>query len=263
MKKTNEFQLPIRDIRKIKNKAKKKRKKDEFSKRINSNDYIVEVENLSKIYISGGNKATKVLVDLNLKIKKGDFVVLFGKSGSGKSTLLNIISGLDRPTDGQVIVCNKNLPYLSNNELTKFRRDYLAFIFQQYHLLNNVTGLENAETGQYLQKNKNKLVDIKKYFEEFELLDAMNKYPSQMSGGQQQRISIIRALSKNADIIFADEPTGALDKKTSKIVLELLKKIHETQKKTIIMVSHNSDVAKHANRIIVLNNGKIADEIDN
>lgn len=245
----------------IKNKSTKKRKIDGNAKLKNREGYIIEVKNLSKYYFSNNNEPTLVLDNLNLSIKKGDFVVLFGKSGSGKSTLLNIISGLDRPSTGDVIVNDLNLPYSSNNELTKFRRNHLAFIFQQYHLLNNITGYENVETGQYLQKDKKLHIDIKQLFKDFELEDVMYKYPSQMSGGQQQRISIMRALAKNASIIFADEPTGALDKKTSVLVLELLKKINIEQNKTIIMVSHDPDVAKYAKKIITLENGRIVPNI--
>lgn len=254
---TQTINVSNKKVRKTKKESKRKRKKDQFYNLKNENGYIIEVKNLTKNYISSGNSLTKVLIDLNLKIKSGEFVVLFGKSGSGKSTLLNIISGLDRATSGQVIVFNKNLPYLSNNELTMFRREHLAFIFQQYHLLNNITGYENVETGQYLQKSRKKSIDIKELFKEFELIDVMEKYPSQMSGGQQQRISIMRALAKDANIIFADEPTGALDKKTSTIVLNMLKKINQEQGKTIIMVSHDPEVTKYATRVIVLEKGKI------
>lgn len=254
---TQTISVSNKKIRMIKKESKKKRKKDEFYNLQNEKGYIIEVKNLTKNYVSGGNSLTKVLIDLNLKIKSGEFVVLFGKSGSGKSTLLNIISGLDRATSGQVVVFNKNLPYLSNNELTMFRREHLAFIFQQYHLLNNITGYENVETGQYLQKSKMRTIDIKELFKEFELTDVMEKYPSQMSGGQQQRISIMRALAKDASIIFADEPTGALDKKTSTIVLNMLRKINQEQGKTIIMVSHDPEVTKYATRVIVLEKGKI------
>lgn len=243
---------------------KRKRKKDEFTHLRNKKDYVIELDSVSKAYIVGRNKIVKVISNLNLKISKGEFVVLFGKSGSGKSTLLNIMSGLDRATFGNVIVNNVNLPYLSNEELTNFRRKNISFVFQQHHLLNNITAYENVETGALLNKNKNNTVDIKKMFEEFELTELMDKYPSQMSGGQQQRVSIMRALAKNSDIIFADEPTSALDEKSGTAIMEIFKKINKEQGKTIILVSHNPDVAKYANRKIFLNKGKIEkDEIIN
>ncbi|MGL4343143.1 MAG: ATP-binding cassette domain-containing protein [Metamycoplasmataceae bacterium] len=247
------------EAKKINKDNKYKRKKDGNEKRINDDNYIIQLEDVSKYYVAK-NKTTKVLSKINLKIKKGEFVILFGKSGSGKSTLLNLISGLDRASEGQIIVANKNLPYLSNNQLLKFRRDNVSFIFQSYNLLNNLTGIDNVETGLYLQKDKDKKIDIKPLFKEFDLEDVIKKYPSEMSGGQQQRISILRALAKNSDIIFADEPTGALDTKTSKIVLDVLRKINIENNKTIIMVSHDPSVVNYATRVITLSNSKIIED---
>lgn len=242
-------------------KMKKKRKKDSNIHLQNNPGYVIELKNVFKSYPISRNEVTPILKGVDLKIKRGEFVILFGKSGSGKSTLLNIMSGLDRANHGDVIVENTNLPYLSNEELTKFRRRHVAFIFQQYHLLNNITGYENVETGLILQKHKDrKNFNIKKAFEEFDLLDVIDKYPSQMSGGQQQRISIIRALAKNADIIFADEPTSALDKKTGVAVMELLRKINQEKGTTIVMVSHDPDVIQYANRKIFLNKGTIIND---
>ena len=248
--------MDFKTKKEIKKANNKKRKKDKNHSLINQETNIIDIKNLNKYYVTGGN-STKVLTDLNLSIKTGEFVILFGKSGSGKTTLLNLMSGLDRPTSGDLIVCNQNLPYLSSTQLTTFRRENLAFIFQSYNLLTNLSGYDNVETGVYLQKDKSKKQDITKMFEDFDLIDVIHKYPSQMSGGQQQRISILRALAKNSEIIFADEPTGALDKKTSKIVLELLRKINKELGKTIIMVSHDPDVAKYATRVIKLSKSKI------
>lgn len=254
--------LPVNssETRKIKRQNNHKRRKDEHKDMKNTDNNIIEVKNIKKYYLTNKKEAIVVLNDLSLKIERGDFVVLFGKSGSGKSTLLNIISGLDRATEGNVIVKDKNLPYLSNSELTKFRRENVSFIFQQYHLLNNITGYENVETGMILQKDKNNRIDINQMFKDFELEEVIHKYPSQMSGGQQQRVSILRAIAKNSEIIFADEPTGALDKKTSDIVMNLLQKINKEQGKTIIMVSHDPDVVRYAKRTIVLSKGKIVSD---
>lgn len=239
-----------------------KRKSDENKNNKNEVGNIIDIKNLNKYYISGGS-TTRVLSDLTLSIKTGEFVILYGKSGSGKTTLLNLMSGLDRPTSGDLIVSNQNLPYLSNIELTTFRRKKLAFIFQSYNLLNNLSGFDNVETGLYLQKDKTKQQDIQKMFEDFDLIDVIDKYPSQMSGGQQQRISILRALAKNSEIIFADEPTGALDKKTGTIVMELLRKINRELGKTIIMVSHDPELIEYSTRVIKLSNSKISqDEIN-
>ncbi len=262
-KETNEFILDSQII-KIDFKTKKqihkannkKRKKDINKKLLNEENNIIDIQNLNKYYVTGGH-STQVLTNLNISIKTGEFVVLFGKSGSGKTTLLNLMSGLDRPTSGDLIVCNQNLPYLSSTELTTFRRENLAFIFQSYNLLTNLSGYDNVETGAYLQKDKSKKIDITKMFEDFDLADVIHKYPSQMSGGQQQRVSILRALAKNSEIIFADEPTGALDKKTGNIVLELLRKINQELGKTIIMVSHDPSVVKYSTRVIKLSKSKI------
>lgn len=242
------------------NNRKRSKRNDPDHAFINRDGNIIDIINLNKYYISSGN-STRVLTNLNLEIRRGEFVVLFGKSGSGKTTLLNLMSGLDRPTSGSLIVCDQNLPYLSNTQLTSFRRENLSFIFQSYNLLTNLNGYDNVETGDYLQKDKSKKQDIKKMFEEFDLIDVMDKYPSQMSGGQQQRISILRALAKNSEIIFADEPTGALDKKTSKIVMELLQKINREWGKTIIMVSHDPGIIKYATRVIKLSESKIISDL--
>ncbi|TDU98156.1 ABC transporter ATP-binding protein [Metamycoplasma hyosynoviae] len=222
----------------------------------NTEGYIVEVENLTKTYISG-NVATNVLKGISFSIKRGEIAILYGKSGSGKSTLLNIMSALDRPTSGKIVVNNISLPYLSDRKQTMFRRKNISFIFQNYNLLQNLNSYDNVETGAYLQADKSKKINIRKLFKEFDLLECMYKYPSQMSGGQQQRVSILRALAKNSEIIVADEPTGALDEKTGKIVLKILQEINRDYHSTIIIVSHDPDIAELADKVIWLENGKI------
>ncbi|VEU77192.1 ABC transporter ATP-binding protein [Mycoplasmopsis columbina] len=235
----------------------KKHKKDNNATLKNKEGNIIDVQNVTKYYING-NVINHILDNISLSIKKGEIILIFGVSGGGKSTLLNLISGLDRPNSGNVIVCDKNLPYLSNAKLTLFRRHHVSFIFQSYNLLENLSAYDNAETGSYLQRDHNKRVDIVELFEQFELKEEMNKFPSQMSGGQQQRVSIIRALAKNADIIFADEPTGALDTSTSKIVLKTLYEINQARNTTVIMVSHDPKIKPMANRIITIAQGKIS-----
>ncbi|WP_051619133.1 ABC transporter ATP-binding protein [[Mycoplasma] collis] len=256
---TNQKEVNIlskKEISKIKKANNKPKKKQGNINNTNTSGNIIDIQNVYKSYLSG-SVVTQVLKGINFTIKKGEFAVLFGKSGSGKSTLLNIISGLDRASDGEVIVANNNLTYYSNAKLTKFRREKVSFIFQSYNLLQNLTGYDNVLTGAYLQKDKNKILNIKNLFKEFEIDEIKYKYPSQMSGGQQQRISILRALAKNADIIFADEPTGALDEKTSKIVIRQLKYINKKYKTTIIMVSHDPSIAKMCDKVIKLSDGKI------
>ena len=187
---------------------------------------------------------------------------MYGKSGSGKSTLLNIISALDRPTSGKVIVNDISLPYLSNRNQTLFRRENISFIFQNYNLLQNLNSYDNVETGSYLQSDKSKRLDIKKLFVDFDLEQCMYKYPSQMSGGQQQRVSILRAIAKNSEIIVADEPTGALDENTGKIVLKLLQQINKEYKSTIIIVSHDPDIAAIADKVIYLELGHVKNIVE-
>ncbi|EFF41161.1 ABC transporter ATP-binding protein [Mycoplasmopsis alligatoris] len=233
-----------------------KRKKDENKGLVNSENAIIEVKNVSKYYLSG-DVVTRVLKNINLTINRGEIVVIVGTSGGGKSTLLNLISGLDRPSKGDVIVNNVNLPYLSDSQLTHFRRKNVCFIFQNYNLLQNLSGYDNVETGSYLQKDPNKKFNITELFEQFDLVDVMDKYPSQMSGGQQQRISVLRALAKNSDIVFADEPTGALDNKTTEVVLTALYDMNKKYGSTIIIVTHNPDIEKIATTVVRINNGRI------
>ncbi|WP_373440827.1 ABC transporter ATP-binding protein [Metamycoplasma equirhinis] len=243
-------------LKKYRNANEKPRKKDANFHKKNAKNFIVEVENVEKTYLSG-NVATDVLKGINLQIERGEIAILYGKSGSGKSTLLNIISALDRPTSGSVIVNNVNLPYLSDAKQTLFRRENISFIFQNYNLLQNLNSYDNVETGAFLQKDKSKHLNIKQLFKEFDLEECMYKYPSQMSGGQQQRVSILRAIAKNAEIIVADEPTGALDEKTGLIVLKILQQINQKYGTTIIIVSHDPDVAAMADKVIYLELGNI------
>ncbi|MFV8489491.1 ABC transporter ATP-binding protein [Mycoplasma sp. 31_09] len=243
--------------KKLKKASNKKRPKDVHKDLKNFDGNIIDVRDVSKYYLAG-NSVTRVLKNISLSIKKGEFVMIFGKSGGGKSTLLNLISGLDRPSRGDVIVCDDNLPYMSDTQLTLFRRKHVSFIFQNYNLLQNLNGYDNVETGAFLQTDKDKKLDIDQLFEEFDIVDIKNKFPSQMSGGQQQRISILRALAKNAEIIFADEPTGALDEATTEIVLSYLYDINKKYGTTIVMVTHNPLVEPIADRIFYVKKGRIS-----
>ncbi|WHQ37138.1 ABC transporter ATP-binding protein [Spiroplasma sp. SV19] len=218
--------------------------------------YVIELVNVKKSYITG-EVETPVLKGIDLKLEKGDFIVILGPSGSGKTTLLNIISGLDKVSSGDVFVIGYNLSLLKDVDLTKFRRDNVGFIFQQYNLLTNLTAKENAEVGENLSKNKNKDMTIKDIFETIGMEEQMNKYPHQMSGGQQQRVSIARALAKNPDILFGDEPTGALDEEMGRKVLEILVDVNKKYKTTVIIVTHNPNIADIANTVIHVRNGLI------
>lgn len=217
---------------------------------------VIELFNVKKSYLTG-DLEYEVLKGVDLKIKHGDFVVILGPSGSGKTTLLNIISGLDKPNAGDVFVAGYNLSLLKDSHLTKFRRDNVGFIFQQYNLLTNLTARENAEVGENLAKSKHKNLSIDEIFKVIEMDEHMNKFPSQLSGGQQQRVSIGRALAKNPTILFCDEPTGALDEEMGRKVLEILLDVNQKYQTSIIMVTHNPNFQYVANTVINVKNGNI------
>ncbi|SYV96649.1 ABC transporter, ATP-binding protein, partial [Mycoplasma putrefaciens] len=221
----------------------------------NLDKHIIELKNVKKSYITG-DLETPVLKGIDIKLDKSDFIVILGPSGSGKTTFLNIISGLDKASEGDVFILGSNLSLLKDSHMTKFRRRTVGFVFQQYNLLTNLTSKENAEVGENLAKSKGGMT-IEEIFETIGMKEQMNKYPHQMSGGQQQRVSIARALAKNPDILFADEPTGALDEEMGRKVLEILVKVNREYKTTIIVVTHNPNIAKIANTVIHIRNGVI------
>ena len=224
--------------------------------------YSIELSNVRKSYISG-DLETKILKGINVKIKHGQLVSILGPSGSGKTTLLNLISGLDKATEGDIFVLGKNLTLLKDSNLTKFRRNNVGFIFQQYNLLSNLTAKENAEVGANLASKKSKPLTIREIFETIGMIPQLNKYPHQMSGGEQQRVSIARALAKNPKILFGDEPTGALDEVMGRKVLEILIEINRRYKTTVILVTHNPNIAEISDLVIHIQNGLIHEQIVN
>nr|WP_106078763.1 ATP-binding cassette domain-containing protein [Mesoplasma coleopterae]AVN62722.1 hypothetical protein CG000_00120 [Mesoplasma coleopterae] len=224
--------------------------------RPNTLEHIIELKDVKKSYITG-DLETPILKGIDVKLDKGDFIVILGPSGSGKTTFLNVISGLDKATEGDVFILGSNLSLLKDSHLTKFRRRNVGFIFQQYNLLTNLTSKENAEVGQNLANKNKQGMSIEEIFETIGMKEQMNKYPHQMSGGQQQRVSIARALAKNPEILFADEPTGALDEEMGRKVLEILVKVNREQKTTVVVVTHNPNIAKIANTVIHIKNGLI------
>lgn len=201
--------------------------------------------------------------NVNLKINPGEFVVILGPSGSGKTTLLNIISGMDTASYGKTIICGENLINYNSNELTEFRRRNIGYVFQQYGLLPNLTIRENVEVGANLQSNKSKRIDIDELLKTIGIYEHRNKFPFELSGGQQQRVSIARSIAKNPNIIFGDEPTGAIDEEMSKQVMQLFLDVNKKYKTTIVIVTHNPIFADLASVVIKVNNGKIADVIKN
>ena len=201
----------------------------------------------------------EVLRGIDLKIDENEFVVILGASGSGKSTLLNILSGLEKSDSGEVVYDNESISDYSEKQLTKFRKDKIGFVFQQYYLLNNLTVEQNVKVGANLADNK-EYVDIIK---DLGLEDKLSKYPNELSGGEQQRVSIARALAKKPTVLFLDEPTGALDEETGRKILEYLLKLKDKSHFTIIMVTHNENIAELANKIIHVGSGRITSIVEN
>ncbi len=215
---------------------------------------MIEVKELTKFYGSGENRF-QVLKNISLKIEDGDFAVILGASGSGKSTLLNVISGLERPDSGEIIYDKNDISTLSDNSLVEFRRENIGFIFQQYYLLPNMDVDKNVKMGADLSSNK----DYKAIVEAVGLGNKLHKYPSELSGGEQQRVSIARALAKRPKVLFLDEPTGALDEQTGRQILDYISKLQNEYGFTIIMVTHNLNIAEMANTVIKMNSGKISE----
>ncbi len=215
---------------------------------------MIEVKELTKFYGSGENRF-QVLKNISLKIEDGDFAVVLGASGSGKSTLLNVISGLERPDSGEIIYDKSNISTLSDNSLVEFRRENIGFIFQQYYLLPNMDVDKNVKMGADLSSNK----DYKAIIEAVGLENKLHKYPSELSGGEQQRVSIARALAKRPKVLFLDEPTGALDEQTGRQILDYISKLQNECGFTIIMVTHNLNIAEMANTVIKMNSGKVSE----
>lgn len=219
---------------------------------------MITTENITKSYGSGSSE-NKVLKGISVSIDDGDFVVILGASGSGKSTFLNVVSGLEKADGGSVKYDGRDITKLSDKELTKFRKENIGFIFQQYYLLPNMTVEKNVRMGADLSGNS----DYKEIIEAVGLGDKLKSYPSELSGGEQQRVSVARALAKRPKILFLDEPTGALDEETGRQVLDYISKLHEKHRFTVIMITHNQNIADMAKTVIKMNSGKIADVYKN
>lgn len=219
---------------------------------------MIKVKNIIKSY-GNGESRSQVLQSISLEIKEGDFVVILGASGSGKSTFLNIISGLERPDSGKVFYDGVDITALSDDKLTAFRKENIGFIFQQYYLLPNMDVDKNVKMGADLAGNK----DYKEIIEAVGLREKLHKYPSELSGGEQQRVSVARALAKKPKVLFLDEPTGALDELTGRQVLDYICKLKSRYGFMIVMVTHNLNIAEMAKTVIRMNSGKISDIYQN
>ena len=223
---------------------------------------ILEVKNIEKYY---GNKSnlTKAIDNINFDVNKGEFVGIMGASGSGKTTLLNCISTIDRVTAGHIIINGEDITKLKGNNLNKFRREELGFIFQDFNLLDTLTAYENIALALTIQKVKANEIDrrVNEIAGKLGIKEILTKYPYQVSGGQKQRIASARAIIANPKLVLADEPTGALDSKSSRMLLETMEEMNEKLKATILMVTHDSFSASFCGRVLFLKDGKIFNEI--
>lgn len=224
---------------------------------------ILEVKHMKKIYTTRfGGHQTQALRDVNFSVEEGEYVAIMGESGSGKTTLLNILAAIDRPTSGEVYLCNQNLTHLKEKEITAFRREHLGFVFQDFNLLDTFNLKDNIFLPLVLshyayQEMEKRLVPIAKHLG---IQDILNKYPYEVSGGQKQRAAVARALITYPEIILADEPTGALDSKASDDLLSLLNTINEAGQ-TILMVTHSVKAASHASRVLFIKDGVVFHQI--
>ncbi len=214
---------------------------------------IVEFKDVTRIYTAGDHQQ-KALDNVSFSLDEGKLVVILGPSGAGKSTLLNMLGGLDSPTSGTITVDGRDISTLSNNELADYRAEKVGFVFQFYNLIPTLTVKENIDLVKEISKNA---LDSETMLAEVGLSDHINNFPAELSGGEQQRVSIARALAKNPKILLCDEPTGALDSQTGVVVLKLLLSMAKNYGKTIVIVTHNQNIAKVADVVIKVKNGKI------
>lgn len=223
---------------------------------------ILSVEKIEKYYGNKGN-ITKAIDNISFKVDKGEFVGIMGPSGSGKTTLLNCISTIDTVTTGYIVINGQDITRLKAKNIEEFRRDELGFIFQDFNLLDTLTAYENIALALTIQKRKSTEIDkyIKKVAEKLKITDVLKKYPFQMSGGQKQRVASARALVTEPSLILADEPTGALDSKSSRLLLDSFEKLNKEFQSTILMVTHDAFTASYAHRILFIKDGRIFNEL--
>ena len=223
---------------------------------------ILSVEKIEKYYGNKGN-ITKAIDNISFRVDKGEFVGIMGPSGSGKTTLLNCISTIDTVTTGNIIINDKDITKMKSKQLENFRKDELGFIFQDFNLLDTLTAYENIALALTIQGVKPREVDtkIKNVAESLGILEVLNKYPYQMSGGQKQRVASARAIVTNPSLILADEPTGALDSKSSRLLLDSFEKLNKDLEATILMVTHDAFTASYAHRILFIKDGKVFNEL--
>lgn len=217
------------------------------------NDFV-KLEEITKVY-KMGEVEIRAVDGINFAINKGEFVIIVGPSGAGKTTVLNILGGMDMATDGRITVDGEDITGFNSRQLTGYRRNDIGFVFQFYNLVPNLTALENVELALQICKNP---LDAREVLEEVGLGDRLDNFPAQLSGGEQQRVSIARALAKNPKLLLCDEPTGALDYNTGKSILKLLQDMCRERGMTVIVITHNSALAPMADRLIRIKNGKVS-----
>lgn len=224
---------------------------------------ILTIENISKYY---GNKSnlTKAISNISMNVDKGEFIAIMGASGSGKTTLLNVISTIDKVTSGHIYIEGQDITKLKGNDLNRFRREELGFIFQDFNLLDTLTAYENIALALQIQNFKAKAIEqqIKVVARKLDIEDILNKYPYEMSGGQKQRVASARAIVTNPKLVLADEPTGALDSKRSKMLLERLQRLNQDYQTTILMVTHDAFSASYASKVIFIKDGKVFNQFN-
>lgn len=224
---------------------------------------ILTIKNISKYY---GNKSnlTKAISNISMNVDKGEFIAIMGASGSGKTTLLNVISTIDKVTSGHIYIEGQDITKLKGNDLNRFRREELGFIFQDFNLLDTLTAYENIALALQIQNFKAKAIEqqIKVVARKLDIEDILNKYPYEMSGGQKQRVASARAIVTNPKLVLADEPTGALDSKSSKMLLERLQRLNQDYQTTILMVTHDAFSASYASKVIFIKDGKVFNQFN-
>lgn len=220
---------------------------------------VIKFKNVTKEYDVGGRKL-KAVNDISFEINQGEFVVILGPSGAGKSTLLNLLGGMDYASNGEIIVNGSNIVGLSDDQLTEYRAENVGFVFQFYNLIPTLTAIENVALTKSIVKEP---MDPQNVMDSVGLNGHETQFPTQLSGGEQQRISIARAIAKNPTMLLCDEPTGALDSDTGVVILDLLQKMSHNDNKTVVIVTHNSALAEAADKIIRIKNGKIREIILN
>lgn len=233
--------------------------REELTGAIGEMSGFVTLENVKKIYHMG-EVEIMAAAGIDFEIQKGEFAVVVGPSGAGKTTVLNILGGMDTATEGKVLVDGQDIAQYSQRRLTAYRRDDIGFVFQFYNLIPNLTALENVELALQICKDP---MDAREVLEEVGLGERLDNFPAQLSGGEQQRVSIARALAKNPKLLLCDEPTGALDYNTGKAILKLLQDTCRNKGMTVVLITHNSAIAPMADRVIRIKNGQVSEIIEN